>query len=372
MTYQFIAPCLFGLESEAAYELRAMGASEVLAENGRVRFSGDAALLARANIRCAVSERILLLVGEFEARTFDQLFEAVKALPWGDYIGSTDVFPVGGYSLKSDLHSVPDCQSIIKKAVVESLKGSYHIDWFEETGEMKQIRFSILKDHVSVMLDTSGWGLNKRGYRRGTGSLAPIKETLAAGIARFARVGENSIVYDPFCGSGTLLVESALKALRIAPGMRRPFAAENWSFLAPGIFKGEREAAYSEVKRDAPFRAFGSDIDLEAVALSRENLKKSGLASRAAVTAADVKNFKPVTDSGIILCNPPYGERLNDKKSCEALYRTMGEVFQPKRGFAYYIITSHEEFESFFGRPADKKRKLYNGMIKCNLFMYFK
>ena len=371
MELQFVAPCLFGLESELSFELKSMGAQNVQAENGRVKFSGGPELLARANIRSAVAERVLLLLGEFEAHSFEELFQGVRRIPWADYIGKTDAFPVKGYALKSQLHSVPDCQSIIKKAVVESLKESFRTDWFEETGQQFQIQFSILKDRVSIMLDTSGWGLHKRGYRRDTGSEAPLQETLAAGIARLARVRENSTVYDPCCGSGTLLIESALKALNIAPGMRRRFVSEQWGFLPKDIFHAERQAAYTEVRRQADFRAFGFDVDEACAALTRENLKKSGLASRGTVCAADVRNFAPETDSGIVLCNPPYGERLSDRKSCEELYAAMGQVFVPHPGFSYYIITSHEEFEKHFGRKADKKRKLYNGMIRCNLYMYF-
>ena len=372
MKLQFAAPCLFGLESELAFELKSMGAQQVQAENGRVKFSGGPELVARANIRSAVAERILLVLEEFDAFTFEDLFQGVRCIPWGDYIGRTDAFPVKGHSLKSQLHSVPDCQSIIKKAVAESLKERYHVSWLEETGNPLQIQFSILKDHVSIMLDTSGWGLHKRGYRRHTGSAAPLKETLAAGIARLARVKENSTVYDPCCGSGTLLIESALKALNISPGAGRRFASESWGFLPDGLFQVERQAAYAQIRRQAPFRAYGSDLDGACAALAKENLKKSGLSSRGAVSTADLRDFAPQTDTGIVLCNPPYGERLSDRKSCEQLYAAMGKVFVRRPGFSYYIITSHEGFEEHFGRKADKKRKLYNGMIRCDLYMYFR
>lgn len=367
----FICPCLFGLESILADEIRRIGGGDVRSENGRVRFSGDESMIAASNILLATAERVLILMGEFKAVTFDQLFEGTKAINWSSVIPKNGAFPVKGYSLNSGLHSVPDCQAIIKKAVADSLSTKYKISWLSETEELYQIQFSIMKDMVTLMIDTSGAGLHKRGYRQNA-SIAPIKETLAAGIVRLARVRPDSVVYDPFCGSGTFLIESAMKALNIAPGIKRSFSAEKWKALPEEMWKKQREQAFDSILRSAPFVAYGSDIDPSCVELTLDNAKKSGVIARIKAEKRDIEEFDPSTDRGIIFCNPPYGERMLDRNASEAIYRRMGNVFPQKDRFSYYIITSNEQFESFFGRKADKKRKLYNGMIKCDLYMYFK
>lgn len=280
-----------------------------------------------------------------------------------------DSFPVKGYSLNSALHSVPDCQAIIKKAVVERLKQKYGISWFEETGSTVQIKFSILKDVVTIYLDTSGIGLHKRGYRRNSNS-APIKETLAAGIIDLARVRSDSVVCDPFCGSGTLLIEAGLKALKIAPGINRRFSAEKWDCIPAEVWREERTRAIDNVDRSAKFQGIGFDIDDSAVALTLDNAHKAGIKSRMKIEQADISKFRQ-PDNSIVICNPPYGERLLEIREAEKIYRQMGHVFGKGSGQSSYIISPHEEFESFFGKNARKRRKLYNGMIKCQLFMYF-
>ncbi len=370
-TIRCVVPCLLGLEGLIAQELRDMGALEVAAENGRVLFSGDANLLARANICCRFAERVQILVGAFPAKTFDELFEGTKALPWEAWIGREDAFPVKGYSINSALFSVSDCQSIIKKAVVERLKSAYHIPWFEETGPIHQIQFSIMKDEVSLLLDTSGAGLHKRGYRL-QANFAPLKETLAASLCSLAHLRDYHTLYDPMCGSGTILIEGAMMAQNIAPGVNRNFSAERWDVLPQSAWAQERERARDLVKRDMHFQAYGSDIDAGALELARANAERAGVSQKIAWKEADLKDFSPVTEKGTLICNPPYGERMLDLQQANELYRMMGEKFDKKHGWSYYIISPSEQFESLFGRRADKRRKLYNGMIKCQLYMYFK
>lgn len=370
-TIRCVVPCLLGLEGLIAQELRDMGALEVAAENGRVLFSGDANLLARANICCRFAERVQILVGSFPAKTFDELFEGTKALPWEAWIGREDAFPVKGYSINSALFSVSDCQSIIKKAVVERLKSAYHIPWFEETGPIHQIQFSIMKDEVSLLLDTSGAGLHKRGYRL-QANFAPLKETLAASLCSLAHLRDYHTLYDPMCGSGTILIEGAMVAQNIAPGVNRNFSAERWDVLPQSAWAQERERARDLVKKDVHFQAYGSDIDAGALELARANAERAGVSQKIAWKEADLKDFSPVTEKGTLICNPPYGERMLDLQQANELYRMMGEKFDKKHGWSYYIISPSGQFESLFGRRADKRRKLYNGMIKCQLYMYFK
>ncbi|MDR2909358.1 MAG: class I SAM-dependent RNA methyltransferase [Oscillospiraceae bacterium] len=366
------ATCLFGLESILAHEIKRIGAEDIITHDGKVTFSGDFSLLAKANIHLRCAERVLIVLGTFMATSFTELFDNVEKLPFEEYIGRDDAFPVAGWSRWSGLFSVSDCQSIIKRAVVKRLEGVYGQSWFEETGPARQIRFSILKDEVSIMLDTSGAGLHKRGYRRNA-TEAPIKETLAAGIADLARVRRDSVVIDPMCGSGTLLIESALMGFRIPPGIRRTFAAESWDQIPAGIWKKAREEALGGIARESSFWARGFDTDPEAVRLTGENAGKAGVGKKIAAALEDIKNFPEYTspyEKAVVLCNPPYGERLLGLKEAEALYRLMGRVFAKRPGYSYYIISPHEEFEALFGRKADKRRKLYNGMIKCQLFMY--
>lgn len=369
--FKLVCPCLLGVEGLVADELREMGAQNVAPENGRVVFDGSPEMIARANIRSRFSERVLVLLGTFEAKTFDALFRAVKALPWAEWIGRDDAFPVKGRCLSSTLMSVPDCQAIIKKAVVESLKETYKLEHFPETAEMHQIQFLIMKDKVSVMLDTSGAGLHKRGYRKNSND-APIKETLAAVMAKLSRVRTDGTVFDPFCGSGTVLIEAAMLAMHIAPGVRRRFAAEKWRVIPGTVWDAERKEAKALERRDEGFRAFGFDIDPEAVALTLENAKKAGVGDVITAQVRDIKDFQSDAPYGCVICNPPYGERMLDVKAAEDIYRAMGRVFQPRRGWSYSVICPDEQFETCFGKKADRRRKLYNGMIKCQYYMYYK
>lgn len=368
---KMVAPCLFGIESIAADEFRRMGFEDVVTENGRVLLSGDSNMLARANINSRFAERILINMGQFRATSFTELFDNVKAIAWEEYIGREDAFPVNGWSIDSALHSIPDCQSIIKKAIVDRLSSKYGIKWFNETGPEYRVRFSIRKDEVTMMIDTSGEGLHKRGYRRNSND-APLKETLAAAMCDLARIYPDTKIYDPFCGSGTILIESALMATKIAPGLRRFFAAERFGAIPQSAWQQERMRAQDNILHNIEFRAQGYDIDPNAVELTLANAKKAGVEKYVKATIGDVKDFAIPDERAIVVTNPPYGERLLDVKAAESLYKTMGERFVREVGKKYFIISPHDEFEKHFGQVADKRRKLYNGMIKCNTFMYFK
>ena len=367
---ELCAPCLFGIEGVLGDELKRLGAANVRPENGRVLFEGDAATVARVNIGSRYAERVQVVLGRFRATTFDALFEGVKKLPWENFIGSSDRFPVKGWALNSALHSVPDCQSIIKKAVVSRLSSLYHLSWFEETGALYQIQFTILKDEATLLIDTSGVGLHKRGYRAVAGE-APIKETLAAAIGDIMRVRRADRICDPCCGSGTLLLEAALAARRIAPGLARTFAAEKWKQIPSAVWQEEREKARAQVMSDRPLTLVGGDIDPAMLRLCEDNARKAGVADALTVVRRELRDFVPEGESGIVLCNPPYGERLADKAAAEQIIRDMGKVFVKKAGWSYAVISPNEEFEKLFGRPANKRRKLYNGMLKCQLYMYF-
>ena len=370
MSHRFVVPCLFGLEGLAADELRRMDMKEVAAENGRVSFSGDEAALVRSNLRLRTGERVLLEVGSFEAVTFDSLFEQTKALPWERWIPKDAAFPVTGHSLNSKLFSVTDCQKIIKKAVVERLKSRYHIAWFDESAETVQIRFSIMKDRVTLCLDTSGEGLHKRGYRPAHNA-APLRETLAAAMVNLSRYRGRDDFCDPFCGSGTIPIEAALIARNIAPGKNRHFAAMDWRTLDKRLWQEEKDLARS-LEYHGDYRIFASDLDPKAVAMAKANAERAGVADLIRFETADARGFARETEKGVIVTNPPYGERIGEKEEAEELYRAFGAAYRESSNWQLYLLSSHTEFERCFGREADKKRKLYNGMIKCDLFMYYK
>ena len=365
----FVAPCIFGLEGICANEFKFLGFKNVVAENGRVLFNGDFETMIKANIHSRYAERILILLSEFNAYTFDDLFEGVKAIPWEKFISKTDAFPVKGKSLSSKLKSVPNCQKIVKKAVVERLKEKYLIPWFDETDSLHQIQFLIMNDKVSVMLDTTGAGLHKRGYRANSND-APIKETLAAAMAELAGVRPNHNVVDPMCGSGTILIESALKALKIPPGINRYFAFQNWSQIDSNLVDKIKEEAKNNIKTDCSFSAIGYDIDEITLKIARENAEKAGVADRIRFKKRDIKDFKPDFERQTVITNPPYGERLLDITSAEQLYKTMGERFLKNPSASYTIISPDDDFEKIFGKKADKRRKLYNGMLKCQVYIY--
>ncbi|MCH5303977.1 MAG: class I SAM-dependent RNA methyltransferase [Ruminococcus sp.] len=368
---KFCAPCLLGVEGICANDLKFNGIENAQAENGRVVFSGDYNTLARANLISRYSERIQIILSEFNVYSFEELFESVKNIPWERFIGKSDAFPVKGSSLNSKLYSVSDCQKIIKKAVVDRLSSKYGISWFEETGSVHQIQFLIRNDRASILLDTSGDGLHKRGYRSNSND-APIKETLAAVMVDLARVRANHFVVDPMCGSGTILIESALKALKIAPGLNRGFSAEKWAQIPSSVWKEEREKARSVADMECSFKAIGYDIDDNALEIARLNARKAGVGDRIEFKKRDLRDFEFDSEFQTTIVNPPYGERLLDINEAEKLYKIMGEKFLKQKGKSYAVITPDDDFEKIFGRKADKRRKLYNGMLKCQLYMYFK
>ena len=367
----YAATCLFGLEGLVGEEIDSLGYERTETIDGRVYFSGGIDAIARCNMWLRCAERLYIVVGKFRCETFTELFDGVKAIPLENYISIKDAFPVKGWSLNSQLHSIPDCQSIIKKACVERLKSVYKTNWFEETGPIHQIQFSIMKDQVTVMLDTTGHGLHKRGYRA-TANAAPIKETLAAAMCDLARIYPDTKIYDPFCGSGTILIEAALMAKKQAPGLRQHFAAERFSFIPESVWREQRSAAMDRILPNIEFEAHGYDIDPECVKLTLENAKKAGVERYVTAEVRDISDFRLPEGRTLVITNPPYGERLLDIKAAEKLYGVMGKVFVRELGKKYYVISPHDEFEKFFGTKADKKRKLYNGMIKCDLNMYFK
>lgn len=367
----FSAPCLFGMEGICANDLKFNDFKNVRAENGRVLFDGGYSDMVRANINSRYCERILILLSEFHAESFDELFESVKKIPWEIFISKDDAFPVKGNCLSSKLHSVSNCQRIIKKAVAERLSQKYSQQWFSEKGAVHQIQFLIMNDRVSIMLDTTGQGLYKRGYRANSND-APIKETLAAALVDLSRVRANHFVVDPMCGSGTILIEAAQKALKIAPGINRSFAFESWRQIPASITENERTRARELENRECAFQAVGYDIDENALVIARENAKKAGVFDRIKFIKRDIRDFTFDNDFETVICNPPYGERLLDIDEAEKLYKIMGERFIREKGKSYTIISPDDDFERVFGRKADKRRKLYNGMLNCQVYMYFK
>ena len=367
-----VAPCAMGLESVVSQELKFLKMQSVRAEDRRVFFEGNMSDMARANINLRAADRVLIVLARFNAKTFDELFENVKALPLENFIGRKDAFPVKGSSLKSVLHSVPDCQAIIKKAIVSRLNTLYKQQWFEESGPVKQLQFLILKDEVTLMLDTSGENLHKRGYRPLT-NIAPIKETLAAGILSLAQLWNKKVLLDPLCGSGTFLIEGALMARKVAPGIKRSFAAETFdSTFAEDVgiadlFKLERESARSFIKNATDFQAFGWDNDPAVVELARQNSIRAGVEGSIKVELRELKSFSSNYENACIVTNPPYGERLLDVQQAKEICKLLGKVL-PKGNIS--VITPDKDFEILFGRKANKRRKLYNGKIECQLYMY--
>ena len=367
--FRLIAPCYFGTESTTAFEVRRLGAEDVQVTDGRVAFSGGADMIAAANLNLRCAERVVVLLKTYQATTFDELFDGVYEIPWEELIPADAQFPVKGSSLSSQLSSVPACQSIVKKAIVKRLMQGHKTSYLPETGALHKIRFSIRKNQVEIMLDTSGDGLHKRGYRRNS-TLAPIKETLAAAIADLGRVRRDTLMMDPFCGSGTMVIEAAQKALNIAPGLRRRFAAEQYSFVPAAVWAEQREKCLSETRLDAAFEGRGFDIDPAAVELATQNAKLAGVGERCHFEVADVRNFE--TDpAAIVLTNPPYGERLGSLDEAAELAGVLGARWEKHPGSGLYVITADMEFESHFGTRANRRRKLYNGMIPCQVYMYF-
>ncbi len=368
--FTFAAPCLFGLEKLLGEEIDALGYRRTETLDGRVLFRAPLDALPRILISLRYAERVLLCLGDFSAGTFDELYEGTRALPWERFIGDADRFPVKGHSVKSKLFSVPDCQKIVKKAVVDRLGSKYGIRVFEETGILYQIEFFLLRDRAFLMLDVTGMPLHKRGYRPESVA-APLRETLAVALAAMARPREDVLFWDPMCGSGTIAIEAAMLMTHRAPGLDRPFAAEVFPFLPSKAWEDARERARSEIV-STPFECYASDIDPECVRVAEESARRAGVSANLKVFRKDALTVGKGGRRGTVVCNPPYGERLMTPIQAEDLYRRMGEHFASLDPWQIYILTSHEGFEKLYGRRADKVRKLYNGMIPCYFYQYFK
>ena len=371
MNFEVVAPCHFGLEAVLKKELTDLGYEIICTEDGRVTFLADEAGIARANINLRTTERILIRVGQFEARTFDELFERVKALDWENYIPEDGRFWVKkASSVNSRLFSPSDIQSIVKKAIVERLKKTYRKDWFEETGASYPIRVFIHKDKVLVTIDTSGESLHKRGYRPQV-SKAPISETLAAALIMLTPWHKDRILVDPFCGSGTFPIEAAMIAADIAPGLRRNFLGQTWKELLPEhIWKKEFRDAEARINTDIKTDIQGYDLDPEMVKIARANAERAGVLELIHFQQRDVADLSHSKKYGFIITNPPYGERLEEKKDLPDLYRTFGLRFRALDSWSAFFITAYDEAEAYFGAKATKNRKIYNGMIKTYFYQY--
>ncbi len=368
---ELIAPCHFGLESVLKKEILDLGYDISKVEDGRVSFLGDAEAICRANIFLRTAERILLKVGEFKTVTFDELFEKTKALPWEDYIPADGKFWVTkAASVKSKLFSPSDIQSIMKKAMVERLKSQYHKEWFREEGASYPVRVFLMKDIVTIGIDTSGVSLHKRGYRQMTAK-APITETLAAALILLTPWRKDRILVDPFCGSGTFPIEAAMIAANIAPGMNRSFTAEEWTNLIPRKLWYETvEEAQELIEDDIKVDIQGYDIDADVIKAARQNAEDAGIAHLIHFQQRQVSELRHPKKYGFIITNPPYGERLEEKKDLPKLYTEFGESYRKLDSWSAYMITSYEDAERYFGKKADKNRKIYNGMIKTYFYQF--
>ena len=366
--FEFAVPCLFGLEGIAGDELRRLGLENVRVENGRVLFSGDACAMAKANVCLRTGERVLLVLADFPAKTFEELFQGVYRANLEDFIPKNGRFPVKGHCLNSQLMSVPDCQAIVKKAASRRLGEKYGLNWLPEDGGLYQLQFSIMNDRVQLYLDTSGPGLHKRGYRA-VGNDAPLRETLAAAMVQLTHYRGRDFVWDPFCGSGTIPIEAALIAKNRAPGLNRRFSGESFLWLDAKVW-GQVRTEAKDKEYHGDYRILGSDNDPKCVSLAMANARKAGVGDIIQFRDGDATKMSLPADKGILIANPPYGQRMLEQQSAQRLYAALGRHLKFADGWNFFIITSEPEFEHFFGKKATKKRKLYNGMIKCDYYMY--
>ncbi len=370
MKIRYTATCLFGLEHLLGEEIDALGYDREETMDGRVTFLGDEETVALANIFLRYAERVYITLGSFPAATFDEVFEGVRALPLETWIGRNDAFPVKGHSIRSGLTSLPALQSVIKKAAVERLSACYGLTHFPEEGIKYQLEFFLFKDRLTLMIDTSGVPLHKRGYRP-EANAAPLRETLAAAMAAYSRPREEVLLWDPMCGSGTIAIEAAMLANRIAPGAKRHFAAERFPQFSPDVWRAAREEA-EEGRLSTGIEIYASDIDPACVELTRANIARAGVGQWVKTFRADARGIEAPGRRGTIVTNPPYGERLMTPEVVETLYRELGVHFRALAPWQVYILTSHPDFGRLYGRRADKVRKLYNGMIPCYLYQFFK
>ena len=367
--WDIIATATFGLEAVVARELRALGYNDLKVENSRVIFKGSAIDVCRTNLWPRSADRVFIRIGEFSALSFEELFERTKALPWEEWLPEDAEFPVLGKSVKSKLFSVSDCQAIVKKAIVERLKQKYRKSWFEETGPKYTIEVGLLKDVATLTIDTSGPGLHKRGYRE-LASQAPLKETLASALVDLSYWNTDRQLIDPFCGSGTILIEAAMKGLNMAPGLNREFDAEKWPQI-PGQLWEEARSEARAARKQADFRILGYDIDGRVLRIARHNARLAGVEEYIDFHRLPFSDFSTKTKYGCIICNPPYGERLGEREEVRALYSEMGEKFKDMDTWSIYVLTADRDFERYYGRRAHKKRKLYNGRIRVDYYQYY-
>lgn len=364
-----IATATFGLEAPVAREVKKLGYENTHTENGRITFNAGPEAIPRANLWLRQADRVLVQMGRFPATTFEQLFESTRALPWADWLPENANFPVSGKSVQSGLFSVPDCQAIVKKAVVESLKTRYHRQWFDEDGPRFAIEVSLLKDEATITLDTTGPGLHKRGYRTLTGP-APLKETLAAALIDLSYWNHERPLFDPFCGSGTIPIEAAMMGLNLAPGRKRDFAAEAWPAFPAKLWRQARAEADDLAKTDRTLRIRGTDHDERVLSLARVHARQAGVEEQIHFQCLSFEELKSKEKYACMIANPPYGERLEDRATVETLYRQMGKMAKEHETWSYYILATHPAFETLFGRKADRRRKLYNGRIECQYYQY--
>lgn len=368
---ELIATATFGLEAVVKREIENLGFKVLKSEDAKITYLGDERAVVKSNLWLRCADRVLIKLGEFNATSFEELFQQAKALPWEEWIQEDAKFTVTGTSVKSMLHSVPDCQAIIKKAIVEKLKETYHCDWFKETGPEYVIKMTLLKDRVTITLDTSGAGLHKRGYRI-KDVAAPIKETLAAAMVQLSYWKEGRRLVDPLCGSGTIAIEAAMIGRNIAPGLNRKFASEHWPAFPEDLWKEERKSAFEVIKVDADIRIQASDISPTAIKAARENAMEAGVDDCIDFHIKPLKELRFEEDYGIVICNPPYGERIGEMDEIHRLYSDLRKLFHGNPTWSLYLITTDKDFETLaFGRPADRRRKLYNGRLEVTYYQYY-
>jgi putative N6-adenine-specific DNA methylase len=369
MSYlNLVATSAFGLESIVVHELKKIGIEKTEVENGRINFQGDYATVVKSNLWLRCADRILIKLASFRAYDFEQLYQGALSVEWENFIPVNGKMHVIGKAVNSKLHSVPDCQAIVKKAIVESMKRKFKQEWFDESGPTYRIEVSLLKDVATLTLDTSGAGLHKRGYRESQGE-APLKETLAAGLINISRWKPDRVFADPMCGSGTIPIEAALIGKNIAPGLIRSFSSEEWPEIPASLWKTHRNEAEDLINKN-PLEIFASDIDKRVFDAAVSNAGKARVGDSIIFQKKPVSEFSSSKKYGCIVCNPPYGERLQNAKEVHELYKEMGKVFSKLDSWSFFIMTSNENFENSFGRKADKNRKLYNGKLKTYLYQY--
>lgn len=367
---ELIATTTFGLEAVAKRELMNLGYKDLKVENGKVNFKGTYKDIPKANLWLRTADRVLLKLGEFKALTFDELFEKTKALPWDEWIPEDGNFIVEGKSINSKLFSISDCQRIVEKAVVEKLKTKYDTNWFEKTGAKYTIEVALLKDIATLTIDTSGVGLHKRGYRDRQGD-APIKETLAAAMVLLSFWNKNRVLFDPFCGSGTIPIEAAMIGKNMAPGLDRSFAAEEWPKIRKEYWADARKEAFKAIDTETRLDILACDIDKRAILRARDNAANFGLEDDIAFFIKDFREAELNNEYGVVITNPPYGERIGEMEEVQQLYKDLGIKLEDLDTWSSYIITSDEGFEKHYGKKADRKRKLYNGRIKVDYYQYY-